>query len=141
MDSLQERQQYVLTSGRGVIYCQIYEFGTDLYIGWQSFLNRGLWLEQDVSKGIDKKTGKRIQLKTVISGTQNLTEYDVMDLNCMTEWVHAQMVSITKQLMAERQIDQEIDFKIVRGERGELNPSQANPAQSAPRKGLFKRTG
>ena len=50
LDMVEERDQIVLTAGRGVIYCQIYEFGTDLYIGWQSFLNRGKWVESSVCR-------------------------------------------------------------------------------------------
>src|SRR5262249_52255699 len=106
LDSVEERDQIVLTAGRGIIYCQLYEFGADLYVGWQSFLNRGRWIESPVSKGIDRATGKRVEVKTVVPGTQALSEYDVMDLNCLTEWTHAQLVSLTRQLMKELQIDQ-----------------------------------
>jgi hypothetical protein len=139
LDSVEEREQIVLTAGRGIIYCQLYEFGADLYVGWQSFLNRGRWIESPVSSGVDRATGKRVEVKTVVPGTQALSEYDVMDLNCLTEWTHAQLVSLTRQLMKELQIDQEIDFKIIRGERSALNEQTAT-APEKKKRGAFKRT-
>ena len=36
------------------------------------------------------------------------------------EWVHAQVVKLLKQLINERKIDQEIDFKIQRAERQQV---------------------
>lgn len=141
VDFIEEREQIVISVGRGIIYCQIYEFGADLYIGWQSFLNRGQWIEQIVKRGIDRPTGRRIELRSVVPGLQALQEYDLMDLNCLTEWTHSQMVSLTRELMKRLEIDQEIDFKIVRGERGALNPQEPEKKAEQPRGGkLFKRT-
>jgi hypothetical protein len=137
LEMIEEREQLVLTARRGIMYCQIYEFGNDLYVGWQSFLNRGTWIEQTVTHGVDSKSLKRVEVKTVVPGTKPLSEYDLMDLNCLTEWIHAQIVSLTKQVMAELQIDQEIDFKIVRGERGQLETREKEKEGS---RDLFRRT-
>jgi hypothetical protein len=137
------REQIVLTARRGIVYCQIYEFGSDLYVGWQSFLTRGRWVEKVVpgAQGIDRATGRRVEVRTATPGWESLCEYDYFDANCLTEWTHTQLVALTKQLMKELQIDQEIDFKIVRGERrgleqnGEEKKSEiANMSHS-----LFKR--
>ena len=119
------------------MYCQIYEFGNDLYVGWHSFLNRGTWIEQTVARGVDRQSLKRVEVKTVVPGTKALSEYDLIDLNCLTEWIHAQNVSLIKQIMAELQIDQEIDFKIVRGERGQLEAQEKEKKRS---RDLFRRT-
>ncbi len=132
MDTVEEREQLVLTAGRGVIYCQVYQFGADLYVSWQSFLNRGRWVEQKLGIGRDTATGRMTEVRTVVPGTQALSEYDVMDLNCLTEWTHAQFVALTRQLIKDLRIDQEIDFKIVRGARSNLNQSeQAQPEGNA----------
>jgi hypothetical protein len=137
LEMIEERDQLVLTARRGIMYCQIYEFGNDLYVGWQSFLNRGTWIEQTIAHGVDRQSLKRVEVKTVVPGTKPLSEYDLMDLNCLTEWIHAQIVSLTKQIMAELQIDQEIDFKIVRGERGQLEAREKEKERS---RDLFRRT-
>jgi hypothetical protein len=110
----------VLTLGRGIVFCQIYEYGKDLYVGWNAHLNLGQWVEAAVGQGIDKSTGELTQFKTVTNAVQRPNEYDVTDLSCLIEWTHAQLTKLLKQMMAERQIDQEIDFKILRGERQQL---------------------
>jgi len=117
LDGKEEREQLVVTGGRGVVFCQIYNYGNDLYVGWDGHLNRGQWVEQTVSSGIDRETGSPISITRVVPGTQPTTEYDLADLSCLMEWTHAQIVKLLKQLIAEREIDQEIDFKIQRAER------------------------
>ena len=69
-------------------------------------------VESSVCRGVDRATGKTVEVRTVVPGVQGLSEYDVMDLNCLTEWTHAQVVALTRQLLKELQIEQEIDFKI-----------------------------
>jgi hypothetical protein len=138
LGELVAREQIMLSARRAMMYCQIYPFGSDLYVGWQSFLNRGRWVGKDVLQGFDAATGRRIKLESVVPGQEALNEYDFADTNCLTEWTHAQMVTLIKQLMAELKIDQEIDFKIVRGDR-----AKAEAAETAPEKktlgGFFHR--
>jgi len=136
------REQIVLTARRGIVYCQIYEFGSDLFVGWQSFLNRGRWIERDPgARGIDKASGRRVEVRTVTPGSEPLCEYDYFDASCLTEWTHTQIVALIKQLMKELQIDQEMDFRIVRGEREsrEQNDSEKRPERSKTSRGLFQR--
>jgi hypothetical protein len=139
LDRLEEREQIVITAGRGVIYCQIYVFGTDLYLGWQSFLNRGRWVEEKLGQGRDEVTGRFVELRTVVRGTQGFSEYDYMDLNCLTEWTHAQLVSHTRQLLKNLQIDQEIDFKIIRGSRSAAGEVGEPQGEQPPAAGGFRR--
>lgn len=117
LDGKEEREQIVLSFGRGIVYCQIYQYGKDLYIGWDGNINYGQWVEKQVAKGIDKRTGKLTAIMSVTPGTQTVSEYDLIDLNCIMEWTHAQMVKLAKDFMSELKIDQEIDFKILRGDR------------------------
>jgi hypothetical protein len=35
-DGKQERQQLVLTQGRGIVFCHVYPYGDDVYIGWSA---------------------------------------------------------------------------------------------------------
>lgn len=134
LDGKEERDQIVLTLGRGMVFCQLYRYDRDLYVGWDAHLNRGQWIEQPLGRGVDRATGRRAALVGVVTGTQNVTEYDVTDLSCLTEWVHAQLVRLVKQVMDERKIDQEIDFKILRGDRQHLVGSGGNQPQGGGRK-------
>ena len=62
-------------------------------------------------------------------------------MNCLTEWTHAQVVMLMKQLMKELQIDQEIDFKIVRGERkGPADSNEKEPAGNRKLSDFFRRS-
>jgi hypothetical protein len=136
------REQIVLAARRGILYCQIFEFGTDLYVGWQSFLNQGRWIEKiPGDRIVDRATGRRAEIRDVVPGRENLCEYDYADVNCLTEWTHAQVVMLMKQLMKELQIDQEIDFKIVRGERkGPADSNEKEPAGNRKLSDFFRRS-
>lgn len=137
------REQIVLTARRGILYCQIYEFGTDLYVGWQAFLNQGRWSEiVPGTRGIDRATGARVEVRSVTAWTEGLCEYDYADTNCLTEWTHAQLATLVRQLMKDLQVDQEIDFKIVRGDRPSVQQSagvQKPDEQKTGLASLFKR--
>jgi hypothetical protein len=124
LDGIVEREQVVLTFRRAILFCQIYEYDQELYVGWDAHLNHGQWVEKTVRTGIHKQSGDLTRVNTVVSGWQRLTEYDVTDGNCLIEWMHAKLVQLVKRLMEERKIDQEIDFKILRGERQDLTTSQ-----------------
>jgi hypothetical protein len=117
LDGKEEREQFVLTTGRCVVFSQIYRYGKDLYIGWDGHLNRGQWTEERLAVGIDPGTGLPVIVNRLVPATQPNSEYDLMDLNCLMEWTHAQVVKLIKTLIAERKIDQEIDFSIQRAER------------------------
>jgi hypothetical protein len=138
LDGKIEREQIVLRHGRGVVFCQIYGYGSDLYVGWDAHLNIGTWREKQVSSGIDRDTKQRVTLMAVEPATQPTGEYDLVDLNCLLEWTHAQLAKVLKQYVKERQIDQEIDFTIIRGDRA--HAANTPEAGRKPRNRLFRRT-
>lgn len=117
LDGKQEREQMVLRHGRGLLFCQVYPYGADLYVGWDAHMNMGTWIEKELASGVDRESNRRVRIMTVERGVQTTTEYDLVDVNCLLEWVHAQVVQVLKRYIRERQIDQEIDFKIIRGDR------------------------
>jgi hypothetical protein len=79
-----------------------------------------------------------VTLMAVEPATQAVGEYDLVDLNCLLEWTHAQITKVLKQYLKEREIDQEIDFTIIRGDRKDATRTDRAGGQS--RRGLFKRT-
>ena len=124
LDGKVEREQIVLTFRRAILFCQIYQYDQELYVGWDAHLNHGHWVEKTVGTGIHKESNEFTRVNTVESGRKQLTEYDVTDVNCLTEWTHTKLVQLVKRLMEECKIDQEIDFKILRGERQNLTTSE-----------------
>jgi hypothetical protein len=126
-DGKQEREQLVLTQGRGILFCHVYRYGEDLFVGWEAYLNHGRWVETTLAVGFDSTLQLPSEIKTVAPGIALVTEYDLIDLNSLTEWVHSRVVKAIKQVLAEQNLDQEIDFKIVRGERRSLLQEAQKP--------------
>jgi hypothetical protein len=137
LDTKEEREQIVITFGRGIVFCQIHPYGDDLYVSWDGHLNKGTWVEQSVKTGIDRATNCLTEIRAVTPGSQGLSEYDVTDLSCLIEWVHLRIVQIVKDYLARKQIDQEIDFQIQRGNRQNLTQTAGGPPASA--KGFVRR--
>jgi hypothetical protein len=81
LDGIVERDQIVMTLRRGWVFCQIYGYRDELYVGWDAHLNSAQRVETTVATGIDKQTRSLIRVNSVQSGEQPLTDYDVVDLN------------------------------------------------------------
>jgi hypothetical protein len=144
LDGKEEREQIVLSTGRAIVFCQIYQYGSDLYAGWDGHVNYGQWVEQTIARGFDPQMSKPVAISTVVPGTQSISEYDLIDLSCLMDWTHAQFVKLCKQLIRELRIDQEIDFKVLRGGRQGLTNAPQKETDTGFRSrlaGAFKRTG
>lgn len=132
LDGKEEREQIVVRFRRSIAFIHVYCYGDDLYIGWDAHLNRGTWVEEEVSRGIEPRTGVLCRACTIVSGIQPLTEYDVTDANSLIEWVHGAATKVARRLMAELKSDQEIDFTIQREERRGI---AAHASTGAPKRG------
>jgi hypothetical protein len=115
LDGTEEREQLVARFRRGIAFIQVYAYGQDLFVAWDANINTGTWVEQEVARG--SKHGEMFSLRTVVAGTQPYSEFDLNDTNCLLEWVHGAVTKVVKRTMEHRKIDQEIDFKIIRGDR------------------------
>jgi hypothetical protein len=124
LDGIEERDQIVLTAGRGILFVHAYSYGKDLFLGWDGHLNVGQWVPKRLQRGIDRNAGTLVDIETVVPGTQPVGEYDVIDLICLMEWTHAQIVGIVEAFVEERKIDQEIDFEILRESRQNLTRAE-----------------
>ena len=62
----------------------------------------------------DTVTGEFTRVKTIKAMRQYLSEYEVSDVECLSEWVHNAMVKVVKLYIEEYKIDMEIDFRINR---------------------------
>lgn len=117
VDGPEEREQIVVTFRRGIGFIHIYSYGKDLYAGWDAHVNAGTWKEKQVADGLEPQTGEYCRVNTIESDWHIPNEYDITDTNCLIEWIHAAVTNVTKRILAEYKIDQEIDFQILRGER------------------------
>jgi len=119
VDGKVEREQIVCTFRRAIGYVHVEAYGNDLYLGWDSHVNSGTWVEQTLARGVDHETRKLVLANRVVSGSQAPNEYDITDVNFLTEWLHACVVRVVRLKMEEHKIDQEIDFTIQRESRKE----------------------
>ncbi|HTY31282.1 hypothetical protein [Mycobacterium sp.] len=117
VDGKVEREQIVVRFRRAIGYVHIESYGEDLYVGWDTYVNSGTWVEETLSRGIDRATGVYVVANRVVPGIQRSSEYDVDDVNFLTEWLHATIVRTVRLEMEEMKIDQEIDFTIQRESR------------------------
>lgn len=138
LDGKEERDQLVARFRRGIAFIQVYAYGDDLFIGWDAHMNLGTWVEREVAKGF--QGGRFVSLRTVEAGQQRYTEYDLFDTNCLVEWVHGAAVKVVKRHMAYQKIDQEIDFKIIRGDRKLDADTNENKTRQQPLRKLLHRT-
>ncbi|MEI7728425.1 MAG: hypothetical protein WCO56_02590 [Verrucomicrobiota bacterium] len=120
VDDLEEREQLVVAMGRTMVFCHIYQYQNDLYVGWNGYLNEGQWQEVEIARGIDCGNGCPTSITLAIQGTHPLSEYDLDDLNFTMECIHAHLCHHVRRLVDDKQIRQAIDYQIVRGDRQHL---------------------
>jgi len=140
LEGKEEREQIVLQYGRALVYAQIYQYGADLYVGWNAQMNLGKWIEKKLASGVERETRVRVDLMTVESGSQTTTEYDLIDVNCLAEWTHAQITQVVKHYVKERKIDQELDFAIIRGVRKGIGDPEKRIGDPEKKHSWFQRT-
>ena len=111
-----ERDRLVITKGQGVAHLHVYRFGTDVFVGWDSYINWAQWAEtRPVSARLS--AGRVTEYRGLEPGLYVPNEYDLIDLNSLIEIVHRCVTDVLKAMMEEYKIDQEVDFNIIRGDR------------------------
>ena len=112
----EERQRLVVARNQAVVLIDIHPAGDDLYAGWQGYLNWAQWIESaPVSVRIEE--GLSRQFRALAPGLYRPNELDLVDLNCIADLVHRGLRGELERVLKEREIDEEIDFEIVRGDR------------------------
>jgi hypothetical protein len=113
-DGKVERTQLAVGFRRVTAFVQVDRYGDDLHVGWDGHLNLGTWIERTVATGVHEESGEPVELRTFASGLHTANEYDYTDAAFLIEWLHSKITHLVKRKVKEHQIDQEIDFKIVR---------------------------
>ncbi|MGH7562448.1 MAG: hypothetical protein ACRENB_15680 [Gemmatimonadales bacterium] len=137
VDGKVEREQLVCTFRRAIAFVHLEPYGDELYVGWDSHVNAATWVEQTLAQGVDRQSAKPVVANRVVPGWQSPNEYDITDVNFLTEWLHAAMVRVLRLKMEEQRIDQEIDFKIQRESRKAALDAKAPEHAPAATAGRF----
>lgn len=130
-----ERQQLTVSLRRAIVFVRIYQYGSDLFVGWDAHVNQLAWKEKRVQTGHRATDGLKVDLVSVTTEAQPINEYDITDSNFLLEATHMHLTSLLKDVLREREIDQELDFSIVRESRQGL----VTAAEHVPRRRMFSR--
>lgn len=117
VDGVEERRHIAARLRRAEGFVHLHRQGNDLFVGWDTHVNSGTWAEEEIGTGIDPKTGALCRLMTIVAGRHAPGNYDLIDAITLSEWIHAAVVKVVKQILKENTIEHEIDFRIVRGSR------------------------
>ena len=110
------RERLIVTKGQGVVHVHVYPFGDDLFVGWHAYLNWAKWAET-TPIGSKMQSGDLLEFRDLRPGGYIPNQFDLIDLNSMSEFVHRRLERVVKEVLKEKDIDQEIDFEIIRGDR------------------------
>jgi hypothetical protein len=138
IDGKEERNQIVARLGRAIAFIHVYPYGDNVYVGWDAHINGGTWSEQLVGQGVAPGDGRRARAYGITSSWHTPNEYDIADGNFLIEWVHAVVTRNVKRVLKDHEIDQEIDFTIVRESRQTL-AGRENPRKAERKMGRFQR--
>lgn len=80
-DGQVERDQIVVSLGRGIVFCHVYSYDENLFVAWDAHVNFGEWAESQVASGYIKRLRRYADIRTVVPGFHTITEYDLIDVN------------------------------------------------------------
>ncbi len=131
----EERERLVLAKGQATLHVHVYPFADDVFVGWDSHLNWHRWAEGDtISSTVQGK--RSVEYKGLQVGVHVPTEFDLIESDVLTETAHRRIVEEIKAFLKEREIEADLDFKIIRGDRThalEAGKDDATPARSVRR--------
>ncbi len=131
----EERERLVLAKGQATLHVHVYPFADDVFVGWDSHLNWHRWAEGDtISSTVQGKCS--VEYKGLQVGVHVPTEFDLIECDVLTETAHRRIVEEIKAFLKEREIEADLDFKIIRGDRThalEAGKDDKRTARSTPR--------
>jgi hypothetical protein len=132
----EERERLVITKGQGNVHVHVQPFGRDAFVGWDSYLNWARWSETTPISTVIRE-GNRIEYKSLVAGAHIPTKFDLMELGALAETAHRNIVREIKAFLKEKEIEADLDFQIIRGDRtralteGNEETKKRKPATSA----------
>lgn len=111
-----ERDRIVVSKEQSTAHIHLYQFGGDLFVGWDSYVNWACWKETGPISS-RREGSKVVEYRSLTSDIYLPNQFDLIDVDSLTEVVHRHVTIVVKAAMEEHKIDQEIDFTIVRGDR------------------------
>jgi hypothetical protein len=132
------RRQTVLEYRRAKVYVSVYAYGKDLYVRWDSHINRETWALHKfahrlaVGYRFDKSwLSWAVPLFTEVPDvfefaptSSPTTDYDWADVDALQDLAHEILTDTVRRLKERYHITKEIDFAMKEGQRGEAAAPQ-----------------
>lgn len=112
----EERERLVLCKGQATLHIHIYPFLNDAFVGWESYLNWNRW-EQSAVVSSTVRNGRTVQYRSLSVGVHVPTDFDLIEADVLSETTHRLIVEEIKAFLREKEIEADLDFKIIRGDR------------------------
>jgi hypothetical protein len=112
----EQRDRLIVSKDQGMVHVHIYQFGNDLFVGWYAYLNWAQWGETK-PVGVKARDGQEVEYLDLRPTGYVPNQFDLIDLSSLSEFVHRRLEREIKAMMKDKAIDQEIDFKVIRGDR------------------------
>jgi hypothetical protein len=132
----ESRERLVITKGQGNVHVHIQPFGRDAFVGWDSYLNWARWSETEPISTV-VRDGNRIEYRSLVAGAHIPSKFDLMELAALAETTHRVIVREIKALLKEKEIEADLDFHIIRGDRSRALTEGKDEAKTpAPKVGV-----
>jgi hypothetical protein len=133
----ESRERLVITKGQGNVHVHIQPFGRDAFVGWDSYLNWARWSETEPISTV-VRDGKKILYRSLVAGAHVPSKFDLMELGALAETTHRVIVREIKAFLKEKEIEADLDFHIVRGDRSRaLTEGKDETKTPAPKVGAL----
>jgi hypothetical protein len=134
----QSREQLVIARNKVIIFFHCYQFGPDLYVGWDSYLNIVAWSDKPTMTGAARPFGRRVEVRDVVKIYDSPTEYDLIEHNSLSAWFHERLRKEIEALAAQRSLTLTLDFDVTKSDRSmALSTAQRQAQPTKTRTGVF----
>jgi hypothetical protein len=130
---LEARERVVLSKGQATLHVHIYPYAGDAFVGWESHINYLRWGEGDVVAS-NVRNGCKIKYRTLDVAVHVPNDFDLIDVDVLAETTHRNLVREVKLFLKERELEADLDFSIIRGDR-----NAATLESGAPKKGALQK--
>lgn len=149
------RQQTILEFRRAKVKITIHRYGKDLYVRWDSHVNRQCWMLFKFPYQVG--LGYRFE-NTFLSWVKPLfveapamfefapagswiTDFDWADVDALQDLAHEILTGVVRRLKERYNIQQEIDYQMREGERSEPEAEDKAPGHGKGKQQKWRRAG
>jgi hypothetical protein len=112
----ESRERLVIIREQCNVHVHIHPFGRDAFVGWDAYLNWARWSEAKPTSRVIRG-GNRIEYTSLVEGVHIPNKLDLMELGALAETTHRVIVREIKAFLKEKEIEVDLDFRIIRGDR------------------------